>query len=345
MRFAGVYADRLREEPWVSAPTIAVGAWVKLVVRASELEVETIPLKRGASRAWIVTANVSTSDINSAITAGLAEWRDNGLFVLGFDHDGLQNVERKRENGRLGGRPKTNRLPTGYIRVNRRQTETEPLSSPLLSSPLLTNMNSAETGKAGSSHGGEVPSAGPHEPSDADPVVLVFPCDGSTRTWELRQSQVDRWRELYPSLDIEACCRSALAWVDASPSRRKTARGMTRYLVGWLNRKQDRGDQQVPASFAAACGWHAGGRNRERPSRYPREDCPECRHAKAFTARRKSEPEPVARTLDIQGFDDTSWQQAWAQQFPDEAWPGRKDGIARLMNRGEELPAWAGGPA
>lgn len=88
---------------------------------------------------------------------------------------------------------------------------------------------SGETGKPSS------PLVEPERP------VLEFPCDGNPSTWALVESQLAQWRELYPSLDVDAVCRDALAWVLADSSKRKTARGMPRFLVGWLSRTQDRG--------------------------------------------------------------------------------------------------------
>lgn len=81
-----------------------------------------------------------------------------------------------------------------------------------------------------------------------EPALLVFPCDGSPNRWHLTQSQVDHWHELFPSLDIMAQCRSALAWVEANPSKRKTASGMPKTLVAWFSRTQNRGGQQSPTS-------------------------------------------------------------------------------------------------
>lgn len=54
--------------------------------------------------------------------------------------------------------------------------------------------------------------------------------------WILWPSQVDDWQRLYTRLDVRAECVKAWAWLDANPTRRKTARGMKRFLVGWLNR-------------------------------------------------------------------------------------------------------------
>jgi len=89
-------------------------------------------------------------------------------------------------------------------------------------------------------------SAATDSPSQALPEtderpVLEFPCDGKPPTWALVESQLAQWRDLYPSLDVDAECRKAYAWVLADPTNRKTARGMLRFLVGWLNRNQNRG--------------------------------------------------------------------------------------------------------
>lgn len=71
--------------------------------------------------------------------------------------------------------------------------------------------------------------------------VLVFPCDGPVGSWGLSVELVAEWAAVYPSLDIEAECRKALAWIKAKPQNRKTAKGMATFLLGWFNRTQNRG--------------------------------------------------------------------------------------------------------
>lgn len=71
--------------------------------------------------------------------------------------------------------------------------------------------------------------------------VLTFPCAGAVKEWKLSENQVSEWANLFPGLDIMLCCREALAWVRAMDGRRKTAKGMPRFLVGWLSRAQDAG--------------------------------------------------------------------------------------------------------
>lgn len=67
--------------------------------------------------------------------------------------------------------------------------------------------------------------------------VLEFPCVGQKKSWGLTESQVFGWSELYPTIDVLSECRKALAWVQAN--KRKTASGMQRFLVRWLNKATD----------------------------------------------------------------------------------------------------------
>ena len=64
---------------------------------------------------------------------------------------------------------------------------------------------------------------------------LSFPTKGDW-PWVLPTEQLQAWTDLYPWLNVQQEVQKALAWVQANPSRRKTARGMPRFLVGWLNR-------------------------------------------------------------------------------------------------------------
>ncbi|TWU12874.1 hypothetical protein CA54_17000 [Symmachiella macrocystis] len=54
--------------------------------------------------------------------------------------------------------------------------------------------------------------------------------------WFLGQSQVDEWANLFPSVDVEAECRKARAWLEVNPKRRKTSRGMPAFLLSWIKR-------------------------------------------------------------------------------------------------------------
>lgn len=67
--------------------------------------------------------------------------------------------------------------------------------------------------------------------------VMVFPCRGEPSLWGLPQEQYDNWKRLYSGLDVLKELAKALAWVQANGG--KTAKGMPKFLVNWLNRATD----------------------------------------------------------------------------------------------------------
>lgn len=99
-----------------------------------------------------------------------------------------------------------------------------------------------------------------------EPAVLTFDVVGKGGpAWNLTQSQIDEWSELYPGLNVLGECRKALAWVNADKGRRKTSSGMARFLVGWFMRAVNSGAARTtttrgPVSVhrASQCSIDAG---------------------------------------------------------------------------------------
>lgn len=87
--------------------------------------------------------------------------------------------------------------------------------------------------------------------------MLTFSTVGAAQAWELTDDQIAAWQALYPNLDVAQQCRMAWGWVDANPTKRKTAKGMPRFLVAWLNRAVGRGDVKPTApKVHTYTGWH-----------------------------------------------------------------------------------------
>lgn len=78
-------------------------------------------------------------------------------------------------------------------------------------------------------------------PSAAPDVLLTFPTVGEQKEWHLLPAKLAELSAAFPALDVLAECRKALAWVQQCPDRRKTARGMGRFLFGWLSRAVNSG--------------------------------------------------------------------------------------------------------
>jgi len=57
--------------------------------------------------------------------------------------------------------------------------------------------------------------------------------------WLLPQSKLDEWKETFTGIDVESQLRMAAQWLKDNPSKRKTEKGMVKFLGGWLTRVQD----------------------------------------------------------------------------------------------------------
>ena len=53
--------------------------------------------------------------------------------------------------------------------------------------------------------------------------------------------QVEQWLQLFPAVDVMQELRKMKSWLDSNPSRRKTKKGILRFVNGWLSKEQDKG--------------------------------------------------------------------------------------------------------
>lgn len=83
----------------------------------------------------------------------------------------------------------------------------------------------------------EIPTSAPNPSKEVD----SFKCSGNPKEWLLLEDKLEEWRESFPHLDVVGELRKARQWLLDNPNKQKTARGMTKYLGGWLGRAQDRG--------------------------------------------------------------------------------------------------------
>ena len=75
--------------------------------------------------------------------------------------------------------------------------------------------------------------------SDSTPAAMIPLVDGTEAAFT--QAQVDDWGRAYPAVDVSQQLRQMRAWCIANPTRRKTARGVEAFIVGWLTKEQNSG--------------------------------------------------------------------------------------------------------
>ncbi len=71
------------------------------------------------------------------------------------------------------------------------------------------------------------------------PVISLPLIDGSL--FGVSQDDVTKYASLYPAVDVMQELREMVGWLDANQNRRKTRKGIKRFINNWLSTEQDRG--------------------------------------------------------------------------------------------------------
>ena len=80
----------------------------------------------------------------------------------------------------------------------------------------------------------------PEEPAPDREQVISLTLNDRSEFW-IYGDQVEQWSQLFPAVDVLQELRKMKSWLDSNPSRRKTKRGILRFVNSWLSREQDKG--------------------------------------------------------------------------------------------------------
>lgn len=75
---------------------------------------------------------------------------------------------------------------------------------------------------------------------DSVPPAILLPLNDGT-DYAVSQDQRQEWEELYPAVDVMQQLRNMRGWLSSNPEKRKTRRGVLRFITSWLAREQDKG--------------------------------------------------------------------------------------------------------
>ena len=78
-----------------------------------------------------------------------------------------------------------------------------------------------------------------HEPTPIEPSVITITLNDKSE-YPIYQSMIDEWNELYPNVDVLQELRKMKGWSNANPAKRKTKKGIQRFINAWLAREQDK---------------------------------------------------------------------------------------------------------
>lgn len=78
------------------------------------------------------------------------------------------------------------------------------------------------------------------ESSAPDCSGILLPLVDKTE-YNVPLSKIEQWKQAYPAVDIRQELLRMLSWLNANPKRKKTRRGIERFITAWLSKEQDRG--------------------------------------------------------------------------------------------------------
>ena len=84
------------------------------------------------------------------------------------------------------------------------------------------------------------PSAEP-ETVSAPPIISIILNDKTF--FDVLPEDYNRWCELYPAVNVMQELRKMSGWCTDNPTRRKTKKGIRRFINNWLSGEQDKGGQ------------------------------------------------------------------------------------------------------
>lgn len=80
-------------------------------------------------------------------------------------------------------------------------------------------------------------------------------------------SKIEQWKQAYPAVDIRQELLRMISWLNANPKRKKTRRGIDRFITAWLSKEQDRGGtyrENTRNGWNGGCGVSEAERYEER---------------------------------------------------------------------------------
>lgn len=157
------------------------------------------------------------------------------ILSMAIDRDN-EKYERRcdanRENGRKGGRPKKDQTEN---------TETQK-SERFFSKPKKADKDKdRDSQKDNDMQKDNIKTvcSEPEKPAP-NPSGILLPLNDKT-FYDVPLDKIAVWKDAYPVVNVEQELKRMAAWLDSNPTRRKTRRGITRFIDIWLSREQDEG--------------------------------------------------------------------------------------------------------
>lgn len=145
---------------------------------------------------------------------------------------------RRYENGKKGGRPSKNTENTKDENKNHRFNNSKTSGFNDKKPKEKENDKDKEKDKGNVNENENEKNIYGAKPEEEKVISLTL---NDNTSFDILQSDIDGWKELYQSVDILQELKKMKGWLDSNPTKRKTKRGIKKFINGWLAREQDKG--------------------------------------------------------------------------------------------------------
>lgn len=190
----------------------ATAVYLVLLAHVDENWTARVGMRRLAKLAGVMLGSVSRS---------VAQLRDAGLIETepaGKGHPWLYKISTAPP----GHRSPVRERPTVHRGVNGSEGDRSPVGVATVHPPAQNRSPTGERNRR-------------TEDEQTTASEFSFPLRGRG-DWTLSADRLGQYRDTFPGLDLDAELRKARLWLIDNADRRKTAKGMPRFLSGWLTR-------------------------------------------------------------------------------------------------------------
>ena len=163
-----------------------------------------------------------------------------------FDRDAdkyEKKIEKRREAGQKGGRPTKE---TGEKKEQKKQTKAKKangFSEKQTKAKKADTVTDTDTDTEYTTYTDNNKNTDVFFPQSDFSNLPALPLIDGTE-YDVTSSEIEKYKALYPAVDIEQEFRAMYGWLDANPLNRKTRRGISRFINSWISKEQNRAPRQ-----------------------------------------------------------------------------------------------------
>ena len=152
-----------------------------------------------------------------------------------------QEKQKRREAGKLGGLAKASNAKQNLANLASAKSATKNLAN--LADNVNVNVNeyvNVNELNNNDNNSYKYSLLSPQSDNSIDSeLVLELPLIDKS-LYPIYEKDLEKWKSIYPAVNVEQEFRNMLGWLDSHSKNRKTKSGINRFINGWLGRCQDK---------------------------------------------------------------------------------------------------------